>query len=78
MHSYEFQVKPKTGVGEKNQCEAFIRIIRCKLFPAPLSKLNPKQLIPSEVMQLVDQSFLLVLMAGQDPSYSTNPQTQNV
>ena len=24
--------------GRKNQCEAFIRIIRCKLFPAPLSK----------------------------------------
>ena len=55
MHSYEFQVKPKTGLkvqnshgGEKNNAKlvpqsagrTFIRIITCKLFPAPLSKLG--------------------------------------
>ena len=37
-----------------------------------------KQLRSSEQVQLVDLFYLLVLMAAEDPSYSTNPQTQNV
>jgi len=36
----------KNRCRRKNQCEAFIRIVRCKLFPVPLSKLGSGILPP--------------------------------